>query len=96
MSKSTIGRVDLAKAIAEKTGVTKAVASATLEAFISIVKDSLDNGVGVSINGFGGFGVKSTPDRNCYNIKTGESYLLEAHDRPTFKFAKDFKRSIAK
>lgn len=92
---SQLGRQDIVKAISEKTGVTKAVATAALEAVISTITESLNAGVSVKFNGFGVFSVKRSAERTCYNIKTKETYTLAAHDRLSFKFAKDLKRHVS-
>ena len=48
-------KADIINEIAEKTGVDKADVTASVEAFFSVVKNSMANGNNIYIRGFGSF-----------------------------------------
>ncbi len=84
-------KADIIEEIVEKTGVARKDVSATVEAFMDSVKNSLlekkDN---VYLRGFGSFIVKHRAEKTARNISKNTTIVISAHDFPSFKPAKSF------
>ena len=84
-------KADIIDEIVEKTGVARKDVSATVEAFMDSVKNSLlekkDN---VYLRGFGSFIVKHRTEKTARNISKNTTIVISAHDFPSFKPAKSF------
>lgn len=84
-------KADIIDEIVEKTGVARKDVSATVEAFMDSVKNSLlekkDN---VYLRGFGSFIVKHRAEKTARNISKNTTIVISAHDFPSFKPAKSF------
>lgn len=84
-------KADIIEEIVEKTGVARKDVSATVEAFMDSVKNSLlekkDN---VYLRGFGSFIVKHRAEKTARNISKNTTMVISAHDFPSFKPAKSF------
>ena len=84
-------KAELIEKISEKTGVGKVEVSATVEAFMEEVRNSLAvNKEDVCLRGFGSFIVKHRAPKTARNISKNTTILIEAHDFPAFKPAKSF------
>ena len=84
-------KAELIEKISEKTGVGKVEVSATVEAFMEEVRNSLAvNKEDVLLRGFGSFIVKHRAPKTARNISKNTTILIEAHDFPAFKPAKSF------
>ena len=84
-------KAELIEKISEKTGVGKVEVSATVEAFMEEVRNSLAvNQEDVFLRGFGSFIVKHRAPKTARNISKNTTILIEAHDFPAFKPAKSF------
>ena len=77
-------KADIVDKVAAGTGLTK----------FKTVIDSLKEGKGIEIRGFGSYRVKKKNARQARNPKTGESVFVPEHYVPTFKFSKDFKELV--
>ena len=83
-------KADIVSNIAEKTGIEKADVLATVEAFMSEVKDSLESGDNVYLRGFGSFIIKTRAEKTGRNISKNTTIKIPAHNIPAFKPAKTF------
>ena len=84
-------KAELIEKISEKTGVGKVEVSATVEAFMEEVRNSLAvNKEDVFLRGFGSFIVKHRAPKTARNISKNSTILIEAHDFPAYKPAKSF------
>ena len=84
-------KAELIEKISEKTGVGKVEVSATVEAFMEEVRNSLAvNKEDVFLRGFGSFIVKHRAPKTARNISKNTTIRIEAHDFPAFKPAKSF------
>ena len=61
-------KADVIAEIAEKTGIDKADVSTTVEAFFSVVKNSMANGENIYVRGFGSFVNKKRARKIARNI----------------------------
>ncbi|APV35228.1 HU family DNA-binding protein [Acinetobacter soli] len=89
-----MNKSELINHIATTAGLTKAQATAALQAVETGVIDTLANGGQVSLVGFGAFSIKERAARTGRNPKTGEELQIAASNVPTFKAGKAFKEAV--
>ena len=89
-----MNKSELVAHIATSAGLTKAQATAALQAFETSVIDTLANGGEVTLIGFGRFKVTDRAARTGRNPKTGEEIQIAASKVPTFKAGKAFKQAV--
>ncbi len=89
-----MNKSELVAHIATSAGLTKAQATAALQAFETSVIDTLANGGEVTLIGFGTFKVTDRAARTGRNPKTGEEIQIVASKVPTFKAGKAFKEAM--
>ena len=89
-----MNKSELINHIATSAGLTKAQATAALQAFETSVIDTLANGGEVTLIGFGTFKVTDRAARTGRNPKTGEEIQIVASKVPTFKAGKAFKQAV--
>ena len=87
-------KADIVDKVAAGTGLTKLETEAIIEGFIKTVIESLKEGKGIEIRGFGSYKVKKKNPRQARNPKTGEQVFVPEHYVPTFKFSKEFKEIV--
>ncbi len=87
-------KADIVEKVAAGTGLTKLETEAIIEGFLNTVIQSLRNGSGIEIRGFGSYKVKKKEAREARNPRTGETVFVEEHYVPVFKFSKDFKATV--
>ncbi len=80
--------------IAEKTGVDKSDVSASVEAFLSVVKNSMSEGSNIYIRGFGSFVNKKRAKKVARNISKNTAIIIDEHFVPSFKPSKEFVAQI--
>ena len=89
-----MNKSELVAHIATSAGLTKAQATAALQAFETSVIDTLANGGEVTLIGFGTFKVTDRAARTGRNPKTGEAITIAAAKVPTFKAGKTLKEAV--
>lgn len=72
----------------------KAEVASSLEAFFSVVKNSLAKGENVYVRGFGSFVVKHRKEKVGRIISQNKSIVIPAHNVPSFKPAKVFVEKV--
>jgi DNA-binding protein HU-beta len=87
-------KADIVDRVAAGTGLTKLETEAIIEGFFKTVIESLKDGRGIEIRGFGSYRVKKKNSRQARNPKTGQQVFVPEHYVPTFKFSKDFKEMV--
>ena len=87
-------KADLVDIVSDGTGLTKIETEAVIEGFFTSIMESMKNGKGIEIRGFGTFKVKKKNARFARNPKTGEKVHVPEHYVPVFKFSKDFKAQV--
>lgn len=90
-----MNRAELVDALAEKTGQTKAVSKAFVDAFLEIVSDELAAARSVELVGFGSFKTKDRAARTGKNPQTGNPVAIPAKRVPVFVAGKKLKDSTA-
>ena len=86
-----MNKAELIAAIAAKTGDTKKVAEATVNAFVETVTNALVEGDQVQLVGFGSFEVRKRAARKGRNPQTKEEIKIPASKAPVFKAGKALK-----
>jgi DNA-binding protein HU-beta len=91
-----MNKAELIAAIAAKTGDTKKSAEEAVNAFVSVVTDSLKKGDKVQLVGFGSFEVRKRAARKGRNPQTKEEIKIPASKAPVFKAGKALKEVVNK
>ena len=89
-----MNKADLVAAMAEKAGVSKKDAEASLKAFTDVVAEELKKGEKIQLVGFGTFEVSERAAREGRNPQTGESMSIQASKTPKFKAGKALKDAV--
>jgi len=91
-----VTKADIISRIAEQTGIDKADVAITVEAFFSVIKNSLAEGDNVYVRGFGSFINKKRAKKIARNISKNTAIVIEEHYVPSFKPSKVFVEKIKK
>jgi len=83
-------KAEIVADIANKTGIEKIAVQKTVEAFMDAIKDSMINGENVYLRGFGSFVIKKRAEKTGRNISKNTTFIIPAHNIPSFKPAKGF------
>ena len=89
-----MNKADLVAAMAEKAGVSKKDAEASLKAFTDVVAEELKKGEKIQLVGFGTFEVSERAARTGRNPQTGEEMTIAASKSPKFKAGKALKDAV--
>jgi integration host factor subunit alpha len=85
MTLTKVTKADLIQQVYQQNGkISKIQATDSVEAFLRISKNSLINGSGLLLSGFGKFNVKDKKARKGRNPQTGEDLILDARRVVTF------------
>ena len=87
-------KADIVSKISDKSGIEKADVLATVEAFMTEVKGSLEQGENVYLRGFGSFIIKRRAEKTGRNISKNTTIIIPAHNIPSFKPAKVFMEGV--
>ncbi len=87
-------KADIVSNISEKTGLERTDVLATVEAFMSEVKGSLETGSNVYLRGFGSFIIKTRAEKTGRNISKNTTIKIPAHNIPSFKPSKTFVEGV--
>lgn len=82
--------------IADQTGIDKADVQETVEAFFSVVKNSMAEGENIYVRGFGSFINKRRAKKVARNISKNTAIVIDEHYVPSFKPSKVFIDKIKK
>ncbi|MYL99268.1 HU family DNA-binding protein [Novosphingobium sp. FGD1] len=85
---------DLADAVAANSGIAKTDARKLVDAVFEAIGNAAAKGEEVSLNGFGKFKVKDSPEREGRNPATGEAMTIKASKKLTFSPAKGIKDKL--
>ena len=85
---------DLATQVAADVSLSRAEAEQAVNTVLSAIGDALARGESVSIAGFGTFSVKSRPERQGRNPRTGETITIAASNVPSFKPGKALRDAL--
>jgi DNA-binding protein HU-beta len=91
---ATVNNSDLADTIASSADVPKAEARKIVDAVFTAIAEAAAKGEEISLNGFGKFKVKDSPEREGRNPATGEAMTIKASKKLTFTPAKAVKDKL--
>ncbi len=91
---ATINKAELARAVAEDTGLTNGQAKEAIEATLEKIESALMNGNEVSLSGFGKFAISERAARQGRNPQTGETIEIKASKAPRFQPSAPLKAAI--
>jgi DNA-binding protein HU-beta len=89
-----MSKAALVEKIAEQAKLSKGDADRAVKAFLSIVSESLKNGVDVPLAGFGTFAVVDRAEREGRNPMTGAAITIAAKKVIKFKPGKILKEEV--
>ena len=87
-------KAEIITKIAEKTGIDKADVYTTVEAFFTVVKNSMAGGENIYVRGFGSFINKKRAKKIGRNISKNTAIIIDEHFIPSFKPSKIFVEKI--
>ena len=80
--------------ISDKTGIQKDDVTQAVEAFFTVVKDSMAEGENIYVRGFGSFINKKRAKKIARNISQNTAIVIDEHFIPAFKPSKVFIEKI--
>ncbi|MBY5951946.1 integration host factor subunit beta [Algoriphagus sp. NF] len=80
--------------ISDMTGIQKDDVTQTVEAFFSVVKESMAEGENIYVRGFGSFINKKRAKKIARNISKNTAIVIDEHYIPAFKPSKVFIEKI--
>ena len=89
-----MNKSELTELVAQRAGVSKAVASRTLDAALATVMEALGSGDTVTLVGFGSFYVGERAARTGRNPRTGKDIRIKAAKVPKFRAGKGLKDAV--
>jgi DNA-binding protein HU-beta len=89
-----VTKADVITQISDQTGIDKTDVSATVEAFFSVIKNSMADGNNVYVRGFGSFVNKKRAKKVARNISKNTAIIIDEHFIPSFKPSKVFVEKI--
>ena len=87
-------KAEVISEVAEKTGVDKTEVSTAIEAFFTVIKNSMAEGNNIYVRGFGSFINKKRAKKVARNISKNTAIIIDEHYIPSFKPAKVFVEKI--
>ena len=91
---ATINKAELAKAVADETGLSSGQAKEAIEVTLSQIANELGAGNEVALSGFGKFAISERSARQGRNPQTGETIQIAATKVPRFSAASQLKQTV--
>ncbi|WP_439873284.1 HU family DNA-binding protein (plasmid) [Bacillus mycoides] len=89
-----MNKTDLISQVSEKASLTKKDATASVQAVLDQITQSLAKGDSVQLIGFGTFEVRERSARTGRNPQTGEEMFIPGGKAPAFKAGKSLKEAV--
>lgn len=89
-----MNKSELIQAIADEAEFSPRAAAEFVDAFVSVVTQTLKDGKDVTLVGFGTFHADQSAARQGRNPKTGEPLTIAARKTPKFRPGKALKRRV--
>ena len=93
-STSTVTRADLAEAVYQRVGLSRAEAADLVEAVIEEIASAAERGENIKLSSFGTFAVRQKGERIGRNPKTGEEVPITPRRVMVFKPSNILKKHI--
>lgn len=91
-----MNKAELINAIADETGLSKKDTEATINSFVNVVTNALENKDKVQLIGFGTFETRERSEKIGRNPQTGSELKIPAATVPAFKAGKALKEKVNK
>ncbi len=91
---ATINKTELARAVAEDTGLTNGQAKEAIEVTLAKIENALMSGDEVALAGFGKFAISERAARQGRNPQTGEAIQIKASKVPRFQASAPLKAAL--
>ena len=91
---ATINKTELARAVAEDTGLTNGQAKEAIEVTLEKIENALMSGDEVALAGFGKFAISERAARQGRNPQTGETIQIQAARVPRFQASAPLKAAL--
>jgi DNA-binding protein HU-beta len=91
---AAINKTELARTVAEETGLSNNQAKEAIEATLETIATELTRGNEVSLSGFGKFAISERSARQGRNPQTGETMQIAATKVPRFQAASTLKQAV--
>jgi DNA-binding protein HU-beta len=91
-----LNKSEFINSLAEKTQQKRSEIEKTINAFWSVITETIANNDTVNFVGMGSFGTKQRKERTGQNPKTGEKLVIPAATLPYFKAGNKLKEAVAK
>jgi DNA-binding protein HU-beta len=85
---------DFVDKVASEAGISKGDAGAAVDAFLSVVENTLQSGGEINFTGFGKFSVAHRGARQGVNPQTGERIQIQASNVPKFSAGSSLKKAV--
>ncbi|PEP92129.1 HU family DNA-binding protein [Bacillus toyonensis] len=89
-----MNKTELIKEVAERASLTQKDATASVQAVLDQITQSLQKGESVQLIGFGTFEVRERSARTGRNPQTGEEMHIPGGKAPGFKAGKGLKEAV--
>lgn len=89
-------KIELAKAIAQKTALTTDVVESVIEVAAETIRETLEKGESIYMRGFGTLFVKTRAAKKARDITRGVQISIPAKKTPFFKASKSFVKRLNK
>ncbi|HEX2084064.1 MAG TPA: HU family DNA-binding protein [Solirubrobacteraceae bacterium] len=89
-----MNKTELARAVAEDTGLTNGQAKEAIEATLEQIENALMKGDEIALSGFGKFAVSERSARQGRNPQTGEIIEIQATKVPRFQASAPLKAAL--
>lgn len=87
-------KAEIVAEIARSIGIEMANVLASVEKFVEVVKDTLADGVEVTLRGFGTSQLQQRAEKTARNIGKNTTIIIPAYKIPYFKPAEAFKEGV--
>ena len=91
---ATINKTELAKAVADETGLSSGQAKEAIEVTLERISKELGAGNEVALAGFGKFAISERSARQGRNPQTGETIQIAATKVPRFSASSQLKQVV--
>jgi nucleoid DNA-binding protein len=91
---SNVTKRSLVEKVAIRTGLTQVDTKIVLDCFLEALSDSLVQGNGIEIRGFGRFKIREKKSRTARNPRTNEVIEVKAGIKPIFEPALQLKTRV--
>jgi len=89
-----IGKDDLVRDVAERSGLSGADAKRAVDAMLKAIEEQMSSGNEVRLTGFGKFSVSHREARMGRNPQTGETMQIAAKKVPRFSAGAELKKAV--